>query len=74
MIVITPLKLSEAYPEERISDVRALKLRLQNLSRLDTLRYCAHLNLFISVTEHPSGSLGTLIDITLFNVNTIYRG
>jgi hypothetical protein len=58
MINLVPLILSEAFPDLRgLNLVNALKFRLQQLSRIETLRYCIHLNLFISESESPRHDL-----------------
>lgn len=54
MLVLVPALLSEVYPNTRTSDlVSAIKFRLAQLSRTETLRYCAHLNLFVTDAENP---------------------
>lgn len=52
--VIFPLLLSEVFPSTRIyNPADMLKFRLGQLNRIESLRFCAHLNLFIADAYHP---------------------
>lgn len=65
MIIPRPVTVTEAFPNVRYPEfagnpekrkeylIDALKSRLKRFSLGEALRYCAHLNLFISVSEDP---------------------
>jgi hypothetical protein len=58
MANLVPLTLSDAFPDLRISShTNALRFRLGQLNRTETLRYCARLNLSVSNPLDPQSSL-----------------
>ena len=74
MATLDPLMLSNVFPDLQIPNrAAALRFRLQQLSRTEMLRYCAHLNLFVSSPSDPQSNLaqqnaliGDLWDGSLF--------
>lgn len=74
--VVIPLVFSEVFPDEHIATANdALKFRLQQLNRTQTLRLCAHINILISDPWHPRLALDQqqpLINL-LFNDRAIRR-
>lgn len=53
---ILPITLSE-FNISKDDLVKMLEFRLKRLNRIETLRFCAHINLFIANPDHPRQSL-----------------
>jgi len=58
MKMVMPFEFNQVFHNKKEEDpVEGLKACLKTLCRSETLRYCIHLNLFVSDVNHPLGTL-----------------
>jgi len=70
MHVIVPITLSEVFPNTRVPDpITGIKFRLKQLSRTETLRYCAHINLFVANATKPQNHLAQQLGLVRMFLN-----
>jgi len=54
MLGLIPLEFKQVYPEKKVRDPEGeLAARMRALCRVETIRYCVHLNLFLFDFEKP---------------------
>ena len=68
--VFVPFRLHDVFPDlDKLNPIDVLRFRLRQMSRVETLRYCIALNLFVSNPEHPLHSMAEQLPLMHMFVN-----